>query len=76
MDPNKKSLGMKIRNLRKLKGLTQMALCEEEKSLSVRQLSRIENDETSPTVDTLAYIANRLSTTLIHLLSDYPSTEK
>lgn len=60
-------LGSNIRLLREEKGLTREQLCEEEKELSVRQLMRIENGVSTPTLAKVIYIAKRLDMSVTKL---------
>lgn len=57
----KKELGKKIRNLRKLKNLTQEKLGEKS-GLSYKFVGEIERGEVNPSLDSLTAIANALNT--------------
>jgi len=61
-------LGYKIRSLRKKQGLTQSDLAGER--ITRNMLSKIENGEALPSLETLFYIASRLNTSPGFLLSD------
>lgn len=61
-------IGTNIRVLREEKGITREQFCEEEKELSSRQLMRIEKGQSTPTLEKLAYIAEKLDVTVIKLL--------
>lgn len=50
-------VGKRIEELRKKKGLSRPAFCDDESGLSVRQLARIEKGEFHPTLKTLEHIA-------------------
>lgn len=54
------SIGEKVRKIRKEKGLSIMDL-KEKTGLSKSTISDLENDKSSPTIDTLQKIANALS---------------
>ncbi|WP_422122203.1 helix-turn-helix domain-containing protein [Planococcus sp. X10-3] len=67
------SLGERIRKLRKEKGLTLQALAGEE--LSKGMLSLIENNKANPSMESLAYIAERLDINKNELLEDVSPSE-
>lgn len=57
---NKNLLGLKIKELRKQKGMSQEFLAEES-GLSLRTIQRIENGETNPTGESLKRLSNALN---------------
>ena len=57
---NKNLLGLRIKELRKQKGMSQEFLAEES-GLSSRTIQRIENGETNPTGDSLKRLSNALN---------------
>ncbi|KXT68276.1 helix-turn-helix domain-containing protein [Streptococcus cristatus] len=65
--PNQE-FGQRLRELRKAKGLTKEALCDDESKLSVRQLTRLESGQSQPTLRTLEYLSERLGTGLTELI--------
>ena len=65
---DKKAVGARIRNCRRDKGLTQCGLAEKLDYASERQLQRIENGETSCSVDKLMEIAQVLEASTDFLL--------
>ncbi|QHJ69265.1 helix-turn-helix domain-containing protein [Planococcus halotolerans] len=67
------SLGERIRKLRKEKGLTLQALAGEE--LSKGMLSLIENNKANPSMESLAYIADRLAIDKNELLEEFSTAE-
>lgn len=67
------SLGERIRKLRKEKGLTLQALAGAE--LSKGMLSLIENNKANPSMESLAYIAERLGINKNELLEDHTTAE-
>src|SRR5690606_9767349 len=67
------SLGERIRKLRKEKGLTLQALAGAE--LSKGMLSLIENNKANPSMESLAYIAERLGVDRNELLEEVPTAE-
>ena len=67
------SLGERIRKLRKEKGLTLQALAGAE--LSKGMLSLIENGKANPSMESLAYIAERLGINKNDLLADVAPSE-
>lgn len=67
------SLGERIRKLRKERGLTLQALAGEE--LSKGMLSLIENNKANPSMESLAYIAQRLEVDINELLEDVTTVE-
>lgn len=56
---NKNLLGLRIKELRKQKGMSQELLAEES-GLSLRTIQRIENGETNPTGESLKRLSNAL----------------
>src|SRR6056300_309089 len=57
---NKNLLGLRIKELRKQKGMSQEFLAEES-GLSLRTIQRIENGETNPTGESLKRLSNALN---------------
>lgn len=57
---NKNLLGLRIKELRKQKGMSQELLAEES-GLSLRTIQRIENGETNPTGESLKRLSNALN---------------
>lgn len=64
----KTALGKKIKNMRKIRKLTQSALTGNK--VTRNMLSRIENGAANPSLDTLEYLANGLGVSVSYLLSD------
>ncbi len=62
------TLGLKIRSLRKERGLTQAALCGEH--MTRNMLSQIENDIATPSLQTVCFLAKQLSVPVGYLLDD------
>ena len=67
------SLGERIRKLRKEKGLTLQALAGAE--LSKGMLSLIENNKANPSMESLAYIAERLGINKNELLEEFSTVD-
>ncbi|RLQ90703.1 helix-turn-helix transcriptional regulator [Planomicrobium sp. Y74] len=67
------SLGERIKKLRKERGLTLQALAGDE--LSKGMLSLIENNKANPSMESLAYIAQRLEVDINELLEDVTAVE-
>ncbi|WP_203340429.1 helix-turn-helix domain-containing protein [Planococcus beijingensis] len=67
------TLGERIRNLRKQRGLTLQALAGDQ--LTKGMLSLIENNKANPSMESLAYIAERLEVDRNELLADIPTHE-
>lgn len=67
------SLGERIRKLRKERGLTLQALAGDE--LSKGMLSLIENNKANPSMESLAYIAERLAIDKNELLEEFSTAE-
>ncbi len=65
---DKKAVGNRLKEMRKRKGLTQAELAARLDYSSERQLQRIENGETSCSVDKLMEIAQILEVTTDYLL--------
>ncbi len=63
-----KALGEKIKNLRKSKNITQSELVGDK--ITRNMLSSIESGNANPSLDTLRYIAERLSVSVSYLLSE------
>ena len=57
---NKNLLGLRIKELRKRKGMSQEFLADES-GLSLRTIQRIENGETNPTGESLKRLSNALN---------------
>lgn len=57
---NKNQLGLRIKELRKQKGMSQELLAEES-GLSLRTIQRIEKDQTNPTGESLRRLSNALN---------------
>ncbi|MFR7048371.1 helix-turn-helix domain-containing protein, partial [Streptococcus pneumoniae] len=55
-----REFGEKIKRLRLAKKISRSEFCGDESELSIRQLIRIENGESRPTLTKLKYIAERL----------------
>lgn len=67
------TLGERIKDLRKQKGLTLQALAGDQ--LTKGMLSLIENNKANPSMESLAYIAERLEVDRNELLEDVPTNE-
>ncbi|TWT04144.1 helix-turn-helix transcriptional regulator [Planococcus sp. CPCC 101016] len=67
------TLGDRIRDLRKQKGLTLQALAGDQ--LTKGMLSLIENNKANPSMESLSYIAERLEVERNELLEDIPTNE-
>lgn len=72
---NKIALGLKIRQLREQKNMTQMQLAEKI-DISDRGLSKIEVGRVSPQLETLISIATELGVSIDYLLSDRTEFDK
>ena len=57
---NNETIGMKVRNARKMRKYSQEKLGDKA-GISQQHLSRIENDKTYPTIDTLLKLSNALN---------------
>ncbi len=68
--------GKKIKELRLSKKMSRPEFCGDESELSVRQLIRIENGESRPTLAKLTYIADRLGIEDYKLMPDYKELDK
>ncbi|NEW63029.1 helix-turn-helix domain-containing protein [Granulicatella sp. zg-ZJ] len=66
-----KKIGQKIKKLRIQKNLTREEMCDCEKNLSVRQLTRIETGKSLPSLLTLSYIAEKLNISLSILIDEH-----
>lgn len=66
-----REFGAKIRQLREDSGFTREQFCGDEIELTSRQLMRIENGESKPTLSKITFIAKRLGMTLYQLMPDY-----
>ncbi|WP_142827271.1 helix-turn-helix domain-containing protein [Planococcus soli] len=67
------TLGERIKDLRKQKGLTLQALAGDQ--LTKGMLSLIENNKANPSMESLSYIAERLAVDRNELLEDIPTNE-
>ncbi|WP_158527561.1 helix-turn-helix domain-containing protein, partial [Streptococcus gallolyticus] len=56
--------GIKVRALREKKGISREEFCGDETELSVRQLARIESNQSIPNLSKAQFIANQLGVTL------------
>lgn len=65
------NIGQKIRRLREEKQLSRQSFCGDESSLSVRQLTRLEQGKSVPSLATLGFVSERLSIPLYYLMPDY-----
>ncbi|EGO8971689.1 XRE family transcriptional regulator, partial [Enterococcus faecalis] len=61
-------IGKNIQMLRCKKGLSRESLCEDESKLSVRQLTRIENENANTTISVLNFIAKQLNVAVVNLI--------
>ncbi|MTB63479.1 helix-turn-helix domain-containing protein [Streptococcus sp. zg-86] len=68
---SEEGFGDKVRRLREAKKLTREQFCEDETELTVRQLTRIEQGESKPTLTKIFFIAHRLGLSLFELMPDY-----
>lgn len=75
MRPDPKSVGEKIKTLRKQKGLT-LAELAEKTSRSISLLSQIENDNVNPSFSTMQTIADALEIKLSHIIAQDASHEE
>ena len=57
----KEELGKKIKTIRLNKGLTQLDICDDESALTIRQLIRIEQGQSLPSIEKLLYISEMLN---------------
>ena len=72
---DKKAVGARLKEMRRIKGLTQAELAARLDYSSERQLQRIENEETSCSVDKLMEIAQILEVTTDYLLFGTAETQ-
>lgn len=63
-----KSFGLRVKSLRKEKGMSQEELCEDQSELSVRQLIRIEGGQVAPSLSKMLFISRRLNVPLPNLV--------
>lgn len=56
--------GKRVKELRQLRDITKEAFCGDETELSVRQLTRIENGVSTPTLAKVIFIAQQLGVTV------------
>ena len=70
MQINYKTLGSRVKEARKLRGLTQEQLAERT-DLSTTHISNIENGNTTPSLQAIVDIANALSVTSDTILCDH-----
>lgn len=68
--------GEKIRALRLERNISRPDFCGDESELSVRQLMRIENGESKPTLSKLRYIAERLGIEDYKIMPDYKELDR
>ncbi|CIV83486.1 transcriptional regulator [Streptococcus pneumoniae] len=66
-----REFGEKIKRLRLAKKISRSEFCGDESELSIRQLIRIENGESRPTLTKLKYIAERLEVEDYKLMPSY-----
>lgn len=62
--------GEKIKELRLKQNISREELCGDETELSVRQLARIESDQSMPTLGKLLFIANKLNISIGELVDN------
>lgn len=65
------SIGEHIKQLRKSKQISRYDLCGDETELSVRQLIRIETNQSIPSLQSIRYIAEQLNLPSYYLLPDF-----
>ncbi|MEW4354273.1 hypothetical protein AB1I63_05155 [Streptococcus pneumoniae] len=68
---SQKSFGQIIREVRQAQGLSIEDVCGDEKALSVRQLIRLEQGVSRPTLTKIEYLANRFGIPAYTLMADY-----
>ncbi|MDS5640145.1 helix-turn-helix domain-containing protein [Streptococcus pneumoniae] len=71
-----REFGEKIKRLRLAKKISRSEFCGDESELSIRQLIRIENGESRPTLTKLKYIAERLEVEDYKLMPSYIELDK
>ncbi|CVO42388.1 transcriptional regulator [Streptococcus pneumoniae] len=71
-----REFGEKIKRLRLAKKISRSEFCGDESELSIRQLIRIENGESRPTLTKLKYIAERLGVEDYKLMPSYIELDK
>ncbi|WP_173275280.1 XRE family transcriptional regulator [Streptococcus sp. 68] len=71
-----REFGEKIKRLRLAKEISRSEFCGDESELSIRQLIRIENGESRPTLTKLKYIAERLGVEDYKLMPSYIELDK
>ncbi|HGS3022389.1 TPA: helix-turn-helix domain-containing protein [Streptococcus pneumoniae] len=71
-----RKFGEKIKRLRLAKKISRSEFCGDESELSIRQLIRIENGESRPTLTKLKYIAERLGVEDYKLMPSYIELDK
>lgn len=64
------TFGAKVGRIRKEYGMTREELCGDESELSVRQLARIEGDQSTPSLSKVTYIAKCLELTVGELVDE------
>lgn len=69
-----KNLAKKLKDLRKLRGMSQEYLAEESR-VGLRTIQRIENNESNPTGETIKRIANALDVELQELIGSDSATQ-
>lgn len=67
--------GERIRTIRESQGVTREDLCQDEAELSIRQLTRIEKEESVPTLRSLMYIARKLDVSIESFVNDENRTK-
>ena len=65
-----------VKKYRKQKGMTKEELCQDERELTVRQLTRIESGLSRPTLTKINFLAERLDMNLFALMPDYTELPK
>ena len=76
MEINFKALGMRIRDIRRLRGMTQEAMSEQ-LNISPQHMSNIENASKNPSLNLLANITEVLDVTMDELMIDsYPEDKR
>ena len=70
MSELKVAIGKKIRELREQRKMTRELLCEDETSLTVRQLARIEAGDSIPSLLTLEFIAQQLRIEMYQIIKE------
>lgn len=63
-------IGEKIKRMRSKQEMSRQEFCEAEDRLSVRQLLRIENGQSLPSLESLDFIASRFGISMSELIKD------